>query len=128
MSDQISFNTIYTVICLIFSCGTAYATIKVSIKSIVTDMENMKRRMDAYEAETKRRLELYETETKKRLEAHEIEMQAWRTEREVSRVRYEQLTEKMGELSGTVKEVKDTLHKLEKRGNLQWRENVQSST
>ena len=113
MSDQINFNTIYTIICLIFSCGTAYATIKVSIKSILKDMQLLNQQME---------------DARRRLEAHEAEMAAWRTEREVSRIRFEQLQEKMTEVSTGLRGVTDTLHKLEKRGNLQWRENVNPST
>lgn len=113
MSEQISFNTIYTVLCLMFSCGTAYATIKISIKSILKDMELFNQRMD---------------DARRRLDAHEAEMASWRTEREVSRVRYEQLQEKIGDMAADLKSLTDTLHKLEKRGELRWREDARNAS
>lgn len=113
MSDQINFNTIYTVLCLIFSCGTAYATIKVSIKSILKDMELFNQRMD---------------DVRRRLDAHEAEMNTWRTEREVSRVRYEQLQKDITAMSADLRSLTETLHKLEKRGELRWREDARNAS
>lgn len=100
MIDEL--NGMWAILCVIFSCGTAYATIKVSLRSVTMQIDEIKRRVD-------------ETE-------HTLSN--LKTDNAVSQYQYKTLENKLNEMAQDLKNIAENFNKLEKRGNLRWQENA----
>lgn len=94
------FNSLYTIITLIFACGVSYATIKVSLKGMSDQVKKLDERV---------------IELERSLRALEIE-------KEVSAYRFEEMSKQLKDIRRVLDKISDFQHTLEKRGIQQWQQ------
>lgn len=101
MNETIShFNTLYTVLSVIFAAGVCYATIKVSLKGMSKQVEVLTNKVE----ELERKL-------------HELEIQ-----KHVNSLRFENIQKTLDDINGKITLMSDFYSKIEKRGVLTWQQ------
>lgn len=92
------FNTLYTVLTLMFACGVSYATIKVSLKSMTEQVKKLEEKVEKLEANLK------ELEIEKRLNG----------------MRFDRIQETLEHIDKKLEPLTHFYHSIEKRGIQRW--------
>lgn len=107
MHETIShFNTLYTVLTLIFACGVSYATIKVSLKSMTEQVKKLEEKVEKLETNLK------ELEIEKRMNG----------------LRFDQIQRTLSDIDSKLSRVSEFYFSMEKRGSQQWQQTQQPAT
>lgn len=94
------FNTMYTVLTLIFACGVSYATIKVSLKSMTDQIKKLEEKVERLENN------LRELEIEKRMNG----------------LRFDNIQKTLNDIDGKLSKMYDFYLSLEKRGLERWQQ------